>query len=127
MAITEFLKYMEWQNDIKQRYAERGWDALHEAQQAFRQRLERFFAERGISIIDDNPEGKNWMVLLKDGTELFVERRSYDTVNAQDDFWIEYSPEHGGVFAEFFDAMGRPSRHEVIIPSADISAMFDEW
>lgn len=118
---------MEWQNDIKQRYAERGWDAFREAQQAFRQRLERFSAERGISIIDDNPEGKDWMVLLKDGTELYVERRSYDTGSAQGDFWIEYSPEHGGIVAEFFDPMGRPSRHEVIIPSADICAMFDEW
>ena len=118
---------MNWQEQIKQRYAEKRWDAFRLAQEAFKDRLDRFFRQRGISVIDDNPEGKDWMVLLKDGTELCIERRSYDTGSAQADLWIEYSPENGGVVAEFFDATGRPARREVIIPNDDIAAVSDEW
>ncbi|MDQ3649589.1 MAG: hypothetical protein M3458_04770 [Acidobacteriota bacterium] len=118
---------MNWQSDIKNRYATKGWEAFRAAEEAFRQHLERFCAERSISIIDDNPEGQDWMVLLKDGTELYVDRRSYDTEGAQAGFWIEYSPEHGGIIAEFSAERGRPHKHEVIIPNADISAVCDKW
>jgi len=117
---------MEWRDKIKQRYSEKGWDAFREARQAFKNRLERFFLERGISPIDDNPEGKDWMVLLKDGTELYVEGRSYDTTGPQIELWIGFSHEERGVVAQLFDESGRPSGHEVIIPNTDIAAVSDE-
>ncbi len=118
---------MDWKNDTRRRYAAQGSDAFHEAQQTFRDRIESFCAVRGIIINDDNPEGKDWLVLLKDGTELYVERRSYDTGNTQTDFWIEYCAEYGGIVAEFFDSSARPSTREVLIPNSDIASVNDEW
>lgn len=67
------------------------------------------------------------MILLKDGTELYVERRSYETGSAQTDFWIEYSPKRGGIVAEFFNAHGRPAKYEVVVPNDQITAVFDKW
>jgi len=118
---------MNWRNDLKKRYASSGWEAFRTASEAFKQRLERFSAERHISITDDNPEGQDWMVRLKDGTELYIERRSYDTENQQAELWIDYGPEQGGFVAEFYSVAGRLVRSEVIIPNALISDICTEW
>jgi hypothetical protein len=118
---------MRWQSNLKERYAAKGWEALREADEAFKRRLERFCAEKGILVLDDNPEGKDWMILLKDGTEAYVDRRSYVIADRETEFWTEYNPDFGGVIAEFFDIRGRPSKQEVIIPNSEISAVCDEW
>ena len=117
---------MDWQTNIKKKYAIEGWEALRPADEAFKQRLEQFFAERGLSIVDDNPEGQDWIFLLKDGTELYVDRRLYSLKDPQINLLIDYSPEHG-IIAKFFDARGRLYKHEIIVPNNEISAVSDNW
>lgn len=117
---------MDWKKDLKKRYARSGWDAFRAADEAFKLRLEQFCAERSISIVDDNPEGHDWMVLLKSGEELFVDRRSYDMGGGKM-FWIEYKPEGGGITAEFFNADGLSEKPEILIPNSEVSMSCDEW
>ena len=61
---------MDWINDVKERYSKSGFDAFVDAAEDFKRRLDQFLAQHGISVVDDNPEGKEWLVLLKDGTEV---------------------------------------------------------
>lgn len=117
---------MNWQKEIQQRYAAKSSDAFRAAEHAFTEVLEQFLRELGVSIIDDNPEGQHWMILLDDGTELFVGRRSYDTGNLQTDFWIDYLPEHGGVVAEFFHAPRQLSKYRILVPNSKIVEVSDQ-
>ena len=117
---------MDWVENLKKRYARSGWEALRAADEAFKRRLEQFCAERGISVVDDNPEGQDWMFLLKSGEELYVDRRSYDMSDGKI-FWIEYVPELGGIRAEFFGADGLSEEHEMVIPKSEVSMVCDEW
>jgi len=117
---------MNWERDLKKRYAESGWEAFRAADEAFKRRLERFCAERRISVVDDNPEGQDWMFLLKTGEEFYVDRRSYEVGDGRT-FWIEYKPELGGITAEFFDADGLFKKYEIVIPQSEISVVSDDW
>lgn len=118
---------MKWHEDVSGRYASMGWEALRPARDAFGKRLEQFLSEQGLVVVDDNPEGHDWLLLLKDGTELYVERRSYDTTDPEATFWIEYSPQDGGVIAEFYDKSGKPSERFVIVPNEQIADAKDDW
>lgn len=119
------MRQVDWESDIRRRFATEGWESFREGEEAFRKLLGRFCAEHGISVLDRNPEGQDWAILLKDGRELYVPRESYETGDLQTDFWIEYSAEHGGVVAEFLNEVGKPGRYEVIVPNDEISAVSD--
>ena len=118
---------MDWQNSLKKRYEENGWDSFRSADQAFRQRLHRFCKAHAISVIDENPEGEDWIMLLKNGTELYVDRRSYDTGDEETDFWIEYDSRRGGIIVEFIYAKAREKMYEIIVPNEEIVAVFNDW
>ena len=118
---------MNWQEDVKKRYKSTGWESLSAARDAFGKRLEQFLAERGLVVVDDNPEGHEWLLLLRDGTELYVERRSYDTEHPETTFWIEYKPQDGGVIAEFYDISGNLADRLVMVPNEEIADAMDDW
>ena len=48
---------MTWEKELKERYIGQGWNAFRTADEAFKKRLEKFCAERKISIIDDQSRG----------------------------------------------------------------------
>jgi hypothetical protein len=118
---------MNWDRSVKDRYEKEGWKALCVADEAFKQQLRRFCAEKGIIITDDHPEGQDWMILLKDGTELYVERRSYDTANPETDFWIDYKQEQGGIVAEFTGRVDKKNKYFILVHNEEIVAVCDNW
>jgi hypothetical protein len=118
---------INWKKMVRERFESMGWEALSAAQAAFGRRMEQFLKERGLAVVDDNPEGHDWVLLLRNGTELYVERRSYDTNQANASFWVEYRPEDGGVVADFYDAFGNASDQFVIVPNEEIAESIDDW
>lgn len=117
---------MTWEDKLKSLYAIKGWDALRSAGEAFNERMSEFCKEQDVTISDENSEGRDWMVLLKDGNELYVDRKSYDIGNGRT-FWVEYDPVHGGITAEFFDADGKSEGHKVVIPNSEIADVSNDW
>jgi hypothetical protein len=117
---------MHWQDKIKSRYTTEGFSAFTSADKAFQRRLLQFCARKGITISDDNPEGRDWIVLLKDGTELYVDRRSYIFGEEEAEFWVEFNPNQGGIVAKFFDPSGKLSHYEIIVPNDEILTTMTE-
>ena len=118
---------MTWEERMKERYHSEGASAFEDARRSFGRVLQVFCEKKGISIVDDNPEGKDWIILLRDGTELYVEWRSYETGNSNTDFWVEYMPERGGIVADFTETSDQLHRYAVIVPNADIVESLEDW
>jgi hypothetical protein len=114
---------MNWHQNVKERYQKEGWEAFRTAEKVFLQRLAQFCAEQNITILDDYPEGRDWLVLLKDGTELYVDRHSYDTDNEANDFLVDYDLHKGGVIVMFWKSKG----FQVLIPNDEISEISNKW
>src|SRR5215467_13855846 len=101
-----------WRSDIRRRYESVGRDAFQPAQAEFARRLQEFFTTHGISFCDKNSEGQDWLIRLRDGTEIYVPWESYELDGEDSDVWVEYRPEHGGVVAHFTGMGVRRSGYE---------------
>ena len=120
------MKDLKWQANLENRYDQIGWEALRLAQDAFQNRLEKTCEAHGWRAMDSHPEGRDWMLLLTDGSELYVERRSYDLAHGGT-LWVEYEPERGGVVVESFGSRGERLGLEVIVSNEEITAACDRW
>ena len=120
------MKESNWRANLKNRYDQAGWEALRLADDAFQKRLHKLFEARGWRVMDSHPEGGDWMLLLGDGSELYVERRSYDLAQ-NETLWVEYQPEMGGVVVECFGSQGQRLGSESVVSNAEITEACDRW
>lgn len=116
---------MGWREDVKRRYSA-GEAAFRTAGEAFDLRLRRFCQEPGIRTLDSNPEGRYWLLLLSDQTEMLVERRTYHIAPEHAEFWIEYDPNLGGVVADFRRTGGKGNA-EVLVGNAEILDVTEDF